>query len=55
LIAQLLDRCLRQAQQARPRSPHEPRDLTGLARAFQRQVAALNATRWLMAAGEDLR
>jgi 2-polyprenyl-6-methoxyphenol hydroxylase-like FAD-dependent oxidoreductase len=53
--AQLLDRCLRQAQQARPRSAHEPRDLAGLARAFQHQVAALNATPWLMATGEDLR
>jgi flavin-dependent dehydrogenase len=53
--AQLLDRCLRRAQRARLRSAQEPRGLTGLARAFQRQVAALNATPWLMATGEDLR
>ncbi len=50
--AQLLERCLCRHQQGHP---GPMRDLAGLAWTFQRQVAALAATPWLMATGEDLR
>jgi hypothetical protein len=46
--AMTLDRCLR--EQARHGD-----DLTGLARRFQRELAQVNATPWMLATGEDYR
>jgi 2-polyprenyl-6-methoxyphenol hydroxylase-like FAD-dependent oxidoreductase len=50
LDALALHRCLRAQERTCPAG-----DLSGLARRFQRAVAAASATPWLMATGEDLR
>ena len=53
LGALALDRCLREQH---PVGRQVSRgDLRGLARRFQRQLAKVNATPWLLATGEDFR
>jgi 2-polyprenyl-6-methoxyphenol hydroxylase-like FAD-dependent oxidoreductase len=50
LGALVLDRCLR-----RQRQHHSDGNQQGLGQQFQRQLAEVNATPWLMATGEDFR